>query len=97
MKEAREAWTAWFSNINYLWNVFNSDNLDRMRDFDSLHSQEKIIAGSPQTVKEQVWRAINESGINYFISIFAWGNIPHEKALRSMKYFVEEVMPGPNP
>ena len=95
VKEAREAWTAWFSNINYLWNVFNSDNLDRMRDFDSLHSQEKIIAGSPQTVKEQVWRAINESGINYFISIFAWGNIPHEKALRSMKYFVDEVMPGP--
>ncbi len=66
-----------------------------MRDFDSLHSEEKIIAGSPQTVREQVWRAIDESGINYFISVFAWGDIPHEKAMRSMRYFVDEVMPGP--
>ena len=95
VREARDAWTAWFNNINYLWTIGDSDNLERMRDFDSLHSEEKIIAGSPQTVREQVWRAINESGINYFISVFAWGNIPHEKALRSMKYFVDEVMPGP--
>ena len=95
VREARDAWTAWFNNINYLWTIGDSDNLERMRDFDSLHSEEKIIAGSPQTVREQVWRAINESGINYFISVFAWGDIPHEKALRSMKYFVDEVMPGP--
>ena len=95
VREARDAWTAWFNNINYLWTIGGSDNLEYMRDFDSLHSAEKIIAGSPQTVREQVWRAINESGINYFISGFAWGNIPHEKALRSMKYFVDEVMPGP--
>jgi len=95
VQEARLAWTAWFNNINYLWTIGNSDNLERMRDFDSLHSEEKIIAGSPQTVKEQVWRAIEESGINYFINIFAWGNIPHEKALRSMMYFVDVVMPGP--
>ena len=65
-----------------------------MRDFDSLHSEEKIIAGSPQTVKEQVWRAIEESGINYFISVFAWGNIPSENAMRSINYFVNDVMPG---
>ena len=94
VKEARDAWTAWFNNINYLWTIGDSDNLERMRDFDSLHSEEKIIAGSPQTVREQVWRAVEESSINYFVSVFAWGNIPYEKAMRSMKYFVDEVMPG---
>ncbi len=95
VQEAREAWKAWCDNINYLWNIGNSDFLAWLYDFDALLSDEKIIAGSPQTVKEQVWRAIEESGINYFISVFAWGNIPHEKAMRSMRYFVEEVMPGP--
>ena len=93
--EARGAWKAWCDNINYLWDVGDSDNLKWLYDFDALLSDEKIIAGSPQTVKEQVWRAIEESGINYFISVFAWGNIPHEKAMRSMKYFVDKVMPGP--
>ena len=94
VKEAREAWKAWCDNINYLWNIGNSDFLKWPYDFGALYADEKIIAGSPQTVKEQVWRAIEESGINYFISVFAWGNIPHEKAMRSIKYFVEEVMPG---
>ena len=92
--EARGAWKAWCDNINYLWDVGDSDNLKWLYDFDALLSDEKIIAGSPQTVKEQVWRAIEESGINYFISVFAWGNIPHEKAMRSIRYFVDEVMPG---
>ena len=92
--EARTAWKAWCDNINYLWNVGNSDNLKWLYDFDAMLADEKIIAGSPQTVKEQVWRAIEDSGINYFISVFAWGNIPHKNAMRSMKYFVEEVMPG---
>ena len=94
-KEAREAWEVWCDNINYLWNIGNSDQLAWLYDFDAMCSEEKIIVGSPQTVKQQVWRSIEESGINYFISVFAWGNIPYEKARRSMKYFVEEVMPGP--
>ena len=63
-------------------------------DFDAMLADEKIIAGSPQMVKEQVWRSIEDSGINYFIGVFAWGNIPHKNAMRSIRYFVEEVMPG---
>jgi len=94
VKEARDAWTPWFNNINYLWTVGDDSTLDFMRDFDALHAKELIIAGSPQTVREQVWRAIDESSINYFVSIFAWGDIPHEKAMRSMRYFVDEVMPA---
>ncbi len=93
VKEAREAWKAWCDNINYLWKVGNSDYLKWLYDFDGLHANEMIIAGSPQTVRDQVWRAIEESGVNYFVSVFAWGNILHEKAKRSMKYFADEVMP----
>jgi len=29
------------------------------------------------------------------MGVFAWGNIPHEKAMRTVKYFVENVMPSP--
>jgi hypothetical protein len=63
-------------------------------DFDALLADEKIIAGSPETVREKVWRAVEESNINYSIGVFAWGNIPRDNAMRSMKYFVDEVMPS---
>ncbi|HIF44675.1 MAG TPA: LLM class flavin-dependent oxidoreductase [Dehalococcoidia bacterium] len=95
IEEARSAWKAWCDNINYLWNLGNSDNLKWLYDFDTLLADGKIVAGSPQTVKEKVWQAIEESGINYFISVFAWGNIPYEKVRRAMEYFVDEVMPSP--
>ncbi len=93
--EARVAWKRWCDNINYLWDIGESDFLKWLYDFDALLADEKIIVGSPQSVREQVWRAIEESSINYFISVFAWGNIPHEKAMRTMRYFVDEVMPSP--
>lgn len=93
--EARSAWQRWCDNINYLWKIGESDNLKYLYDYDTMLADEKIIVGSPQSVREQVWRAIEVSGINYFIGVFAWGNISHEKAIRTMRYFVDEVMPSP--
>ena len=93
--EAREAWKRWCDNINYLWNIGQSDNLKYLYDYDAMLADQKIIVGSPESVREQVWRAIEESNINYFMGVFAWGNIPHEKAMRTVKYFVENVMPSP--
>ena len=93
VKEAREAWGAWYDNINWLWKECGGPEVDFIRDFDDLHAKEIVLAGSPQTVREQVWRAVEECNINYFVGIFAWGDITHANAMRSMKYFVEEVMP----
>jgi len=94
-EEARSAWARWCDNINYLWNIGGSDNLKHLYDYDAMLADERIIVGSPKSVREQVWRSIDMSGINYFIGVFAWGNISHEKSMRSMRYFVREVMPSP--
>jgi len=93
IKECREAFSAWFYNINYLWDQAGSNFLDFMRNFDDLLAQRIIIAGSPQNVREQVQQTVDETGINYFCSIFAWGNLTHQQAMRSMDLFVQEVMP----
>ncbi len=97
VREAREAWNAWFNNINYLWAQAGSNFLSFVRDFDDLLSKGIIVAGSPHKVRDQVQQEIEESGINYFVGIFAWGDISHANAMRSMEYFVEEVMPTPDP
>ena len=91
--ESREAFNVWFYNINYLWDQAGSDALSFVRDFDALLDQGVIIAGSPESVREQVQRAVDETGINYFSSIFAWGNLTHQQVMTSMDLFVKEVMP----
>ncbi len=45
-------------------------------------------------MREQVKRAIEETGCNYFCCIFAFGNLTHEQVMTSMRLFVEEVMPS---
>ena len=93
MAECREAFTGWFYNINYLWDQAGSDALSFVRDFNALLDQGVIIAGSPESVREQVQQAVDDTGINYFSSIFAWGNLTHQQVMRSMDLFVKEVMP----
>ena len=93
IRECRAAFAAWFHNINYLFDQAGSNFLDFIRNFDDLLAREIIIAGSPQTVLEQVQRAIDESGINYFCSIFSWGDLTQKQVMRSMDLFVREVMP----
>ena len=55
---------------------------------------ETILYGSPARVREQMARLLEVSGCNYVICAFAWGSIPHEQALRSLRLFSEEVMPA---
>ena len=97
MAECRAAFEAWFHNINYLWNKAGSDFLSFVRDFDGLDAADIIIAGSPSTVRERVQRAVDDTGINYFCPIFAWGDLTPEQVMRSMGLFVDEVMPNLRP
>ena len=97
LAEAKSAFGAWFHNINYLWDKAGYDFLNFIRDFDDLGSREIVIAGSPSTVTERVQRAIDETGVNYFCSIFAWGDLTPDQVMRSMGLFVDEVMPNLRP
>jgi len=93
--ECRAAWTAWFHNINFLWDKAGlGERLQFLRDFDALRSSEVCIVGTPQTVREQVQRAVAATGVNYFCPIFAFGNLRHEQVMTSMRLFVQEVMPA---
>jgi alkanesulfonate monooxygenase SsuD/methylene tetrahydromethanopterin reductase-like flavin-dependent oxidoreductase (luciferase family) len=92
--EAKPAYQAWFHNIDYLWAKNGLDRLGAMRDFDALEAKNVIIVGTAAKVKERVQQAIDETGINYFCPIFAWGDLTPEQVMRSMTLFVEEVMPN---
>jgi len=55
---------------------------------------ETIIFGSPSRVREQLERMLQVSGCNYVIFSFAWGTLTHEQSMRSLRLFVDEVLPA---
>jgi alkanesulfonate monooxygenase SsuD/methylene tetrahydromethanopterin reductase-like flavin-dependent oxidoreductase (luciferase family) len=51
-----------------------------------------VIAGSPASMRAYM-EAYMETGANYFVCSFQWGDLTHEQAMRSIALFTAEVMP----
>jgi alkanesulfonate monooxygenase SsuD/methylene tetrahydromethanopterin reductase-like flavin-dependent oxidoreductase (luciferase family) len=62
------------------------------RDFDRAVRAESVLIGSPQTIARYVERYAAESGANYFMASFQWGNISHDQALASLELFASSVI-----
>lgn len=54
---------------------------------------EALLVGTAESVRQYVERYIEESGANYFVGSFQWGDLTHEEASKSLRLFSEEVMP----
>jgi hypothetical protein len=54
----------------------------------------RLVAGSPASVTRELTQIVRESGINYLLLVFSFGDLAPERAVRSMELFVAEVMPA---
>jgi alkanesulfonate monooxygenase SsuD/methylene tetrahydromethanopterin reductase-like flavin-dependent oxidoreductase (luciferase family) len=52
----------------------------------------RAFFGTPDDIVSRI-RALQDQGLEYFGCNFAFGNLPHEKVMRSMELFAREVMP----
>jgi alkanesulfonate monooxygenase SsuD/methylene tetrahydromethanopterin reductase-like flavin-dependent oxidoreductase (luciferase family) len=66
----------------------------RRGDFETAVGWGGIFAGSPDTVRKQVQGFLDESGANYFVGTFAFGNLTTDQILNSLRLFSREVMPA---
>jgi alkanesulfonate monooxygenase SsuD/methylene tetrahydromethanopterin reductase-like flavin-dependent oxidoreductase (luciferase family)/cytochrome P450 len=51
------------------------------------------IVGSPDTCVERLQMLSEELDLNYLLANVAWGMMPHEQTLESLRLFAEHVMP----
>ena len=67
-----------------------------MRNMDpvSPDAVQRLVAGAPNTVAEQLADIVRDSGTNYLLLVFSFGDLALERAMRSMQLFVREVMPA---
>jgi alkanesulfonate monooxygenase SsuD/methylene tetrahydromethanopterin reductase-like flavin-dependent oxidoreductase (luciferase family) len=90
----RPAYADWYRSITKLWHDRDDHSIDGLFAWEAATQNETLIFGSPARVREQVVRLVEESGCNYVICSFAWGTLPHQQALRSLRLFAQEVMPA---
>jgi alkanesulfonate monooxygenase SsuD/methylene tetrahydromethanopterin reductase-like flavin-dependent oxidoreductase (luciferase family) len=53
-----------------------------------------FVVGSPATVREQLARYLDQTGANYVMGAFAFGDMPVEQVLGSVDLFGREVIPA---
>jgi len=61
--------------------------------WDELDASQSIIVGSPETVRQRIWKIIEQSQVGNLLIQFHLGNMPPELARKSMRLFATEVAP----
>jgi alkanesulfonate monooxygenase SsuD/methylene tetrahydromethanopterin reductase-like flavin-dependent oxidoreductase (luciferase family) len=92
---ARRAYLMWHRSFNHLFRLRGGAPIhQRPPTFDELPAAGQGIAGSPETVRAYLQSQIAESGANYLVGQFAFGDLSLEESLRSVELFTRHVMPA---
>jgi len=93
---ARRAYPRWLHSFNWLFRRHGRGPMlgERSPDFDTLMEKGLGIAGSPETVLSYLVPQVAESGANYLVGQFAFGDMSFDEVNRSVELFAEGVMPG---
>jgi alkanesulfonate monooxygenase SsuD/methylene tetrahydromethanopterin reductase-like flavin-dependent oxidoreductase (luciferase family) len=96
MTIARRAYLRWRTSFSHAWELNGAlPNSPLRRDgFDALIEQGQGIAGSPETVRDFLAAQTEESGVNYIVGQFCFGDLTLDEMLRSVGLFAAEVMPA---
>jgi alkanesulfonate monooxygenase SsuD/methylene tetrahydromethanopterin reductase-like flavin-dependent oxidoreductase (luciferase family) len=91
---ARRAYPKWYTSFTHLHRLHGRTGAHpRPPTFDGLAEVGQGVAGSPQTVAAFLRRELNDTGSNYCVGQFAFGDLSLVETLRSIELFAHEVMP----
>jgi alkanesulfonate monooxygenase SsuD/methylene tetrahydromethanopterin reductase-like flavin-dependent oxidoreductase (luciferase family) len=95
MRLASRAYTPWHQSFTYLPRLLGrSQTHPRPAEFGALMERGQGVAGSPATVRTALAEQLAETGCNYVVGQFAFGDMTCEEALHSIGLFASEVMPA---
>jgi alkanesulfonate monooxygenase SsuD/methylene tetrahydromethanopterin reductase-like flavin-dependent oxidoreductase (luciferase family) len=78
-------------SLVYLWKKYNATaaSLDEVK----RAAESTLLTGKPESLRARIEKEIKETGANYYVPRFAFGNLTHEESVRSLGLFTSEVMP----
>jgi alkanesulfonate monooxygenase SsuD/methylene tetrahydromethanopterin reductase-like flavin-dependent oxidoreductase (luciferase family) len=91
---ARRAYLVWHASFTHLFRRHGRpQSHPRPATFDLLVERGQGIAGAPATVTQFLASQLAETGCNYVVGQFAFGDLTREESLQSIGLFAREVMP----
>ena len=63
-------------------------------DVDTAFASGALVVGAAATVLDYMQHYAAETGANYFVGSFHWGDLSHQEACPSLELFASEVMPA---
>jgi alkanesulfonate monooxygenase SsuD/methylene tetrahydromethanopterin reductase-like flavin-dependent oxidoreductase (luciferase family) len=96
LRIARAAYPSWHGSFNQLYRQYGRGPVqgERPPEIDPFITTGKAIVGSPETVRQVISDQVSETGMNYVVGQFAFGDMPLADALRSVELFGSQVMPA---
>jgi alkanesulfonate monooxygenase SsuD/methylene tetrahydromethanopterin reductase-like flavin-dependent oxidoreductase (luciferase family) len=93
---ARRAYLKWHDSFHHLWRMHGTvpTQGERARKFDEIMDGGRGVAGTPATCIRMLRSQLSESGANYSVGQFVFGDMTLAEALGSIDLFVREVMPA---
>jgi alkanesulfonate monooxygenase SsuD/methylene tetrahydromethanopterin reductase-like flavin-dependent oxidoreductase (luciferase family) len=95
MRLASRAYRPWYDSFTLLSRQRGrAQTHPRPPEFDALVERGQGVAGSPATVEEFLASQLVETGCNYVVGQFAFGDLTLDECLTSIGLFASEVMPA---
>ncbi len=93
---ARRAYKVWYASFMALWWKYNQKppNVNYPPEIDTPIEIGTAVAGSPETVLKALQPQLAESGSNYLVCRFAFGDLSLNESLRSLDLFTRHVAPA---
>lgn len=93
---ARRAYLRWRWAFSYLHEMHGTapNSPMNVESFDALAAQGQAVAGSPETVRRFLAGQIEDSGANYVVGQFCFGDLALDEMLHSVELFAAHVMPA---
>jgi alkanesulfonate monooxygenase SsuD/methylene tetrahydromethanopterin reductase-like flavin-dependent oxidoreductase (luciferase family) len=94
LRLARRAYLRWHASFTHLFRLHGRSQMHpRPDNFDELMRRGQGIAGSAATVADFLGAQLKETGCNYVVGQFAFGDLSLDEALQSVALFTNDVMP----
>ena len=94
LAEGREAFAAFYRSFDHLWAKHNNQRFPRTPDFDGYVDKGLVLCGGPDTVRRRLVDMVEATGADYFAGAFVFGDMPMDRARRSLALFDAEVRPA---
>ena len=93
---ARRAYARWHASFMFLWRKHGTQPMFAAfpEDFDAVRKAGLVAAGTPAQVEALLASEIAQTGVNYLLMRFAFGDLKLEESMRSVTLFEQHVMPA---